>query len=496
MAAIEHSSAADKPRVPATNPLVRAAKKGTAQLALAADQLRLSTAGKLLEGNRQALRHTGQTMAQMVTHPLETLKGMARGAFAFIANPGSIVASLRETYAKDRVDGVIQSVMIGASMVGVAAAATMAVTYGAAILTGGASFAILPAAGTVASIAGAMGVGAIVASFLKNQVDIARAKTKGELAKESQELGQDYTNLGFMAASTAAAKGIGYAAKKLKPKNVNPSAAQRAATRVKGMVKDKLSHEIDDIRSAGGLKVDGKSRDTFREMAVREVQDAVEHSVQGKRPLEVADLDIGSFKGVERLGEHRMVYHGTRGDVSHLIRKNGLKPSDIGDYGAGTYFGASAKIGVNYADDVTLGRGAGQKPAVYVAEIAPGKAMDYLLQKDQFLAWAKKHFDPTDMTDPVNQLYHNPSVPVSKMVDNTWTRYLPQYAKEMGYDSILVRDWDGPGLDYWVVHDPKRIVVRQEIRLGQPENKFLVPAEFDGRILGTVQASDPKRNAQ
>jgi hypothetical protein len=220
--------------------------------------------------------------------------------------------------------------------------------------------------------------------------------------------------------------------------------------------------------------------------------------VQGKRPLKVEDLDMGSFAGVERLGEHRMVFHGTRSEISPLIRQNGLKVSDIGDYGSGLYFGGSAKIGVNYADDVSLGRSASatNRPAVYVAEMAPGKVLDYVSQKDDFLAWAKARFDPTDLSDPLNKLYHDPSVPVSKMVDNTWTRYLPQYCKEMGYDSILIRDWDGPGLDYWVVHDPKRVVLRQEIVVDAPENKFLVPPGFNGQIEATLHAAEKRKREQ
>jgi hypothetical protein len=493
MARIDQTTG-DLPKpLPKTAPV--APKQEAAASKLGGDALTLSTGQKLLEGNRRALKVAGSTLRDLVVHPLRTLGAMATGTFDLIANPHRIQEGLRAAFQRSPVDGAIHGVMLSASIAGVAALMTMGVAYGAALFTGGASLAILPAAGVAASWAGAIGVGALGASFIKNQVDVAGAKTEGSLAQQSQELGQDMASLGLAGATSAVSHGLGAAARKLKPKNVNPSAAQRAAYRVQHQVKDKVVDPAPAMPAANrGIKIDGKTRDHFRQRATQEVSEAMKDSVQGKRPLKVEDLDMGSFEGVDRLGEHRMVFHGTRSEISPLIRQNGLQVSDIGDYGSGLYFGGSAKIGVNYADDVTIGRSASatNRPAVYVAEMAPGKVLDYVSQKDTFLAWAKARFDPTDLSDPLNKLYHDPSVPVSKMVDNTWTRYLPQYCKEMGYDSILIRDWDGPGLDYWVVHDPKRVVLRQEIVVDAPENKFLVPPGFNGQNAVTLQATEKR----
>lgn len=497
MARIDQTTG-DLPKpLPKTAPV--APKQEAAAPQLGSDALTLSTGQKLVAGNRLALKAAGSTLLGFVTHPLQTLKSMASGAFDVIANPRRLQASMKAAFEKSPVDGAIQGVMLGASITGVAALLAMGVAYGAAFFTGGASLAILPAAGVAASWAGTLGVVAMGASFVKNQVDVATAKTQSGLEQQSQELGQDMASLGLAGTTAAVSHGLGAAVRKVKPKNVNPSAAQRAAYRVKNQVKDKVVHPAPAVPAANrGIKIDGKTRDHFRQRATQEVSDALKESVQGARPLKVDDLDMGGFEGVARLGEHRMVFHGTRSEISPLIRQNGLKVSDIGDYGSGLYFGGSAKIGVNYADDVTIGRSASatNRPAVYVAELAPGKVLDYVSQKDAFLQWAKARFDPTDLSDPLNKLYHNPSVPVSKMVDNTWTRYLPQYCKEMGYDSILIRDWDGPGLDYWVVHDPKRVVLRQEIVVDAPENKFLVPPGFNGLVGATLHAFEKRTGKQ
>lgn len=484
---------------PIAKPVAATPKQEGASRKLGGDELQLSTGAKLIEGNKRALKVAGESLLSIVAHPLQTLKSMASGAVDMVANPKRFVMSVQEAAQKSPVDGAIQGLMVGSSLVGVAALLTMGVAYGAALFTGGASLAILPAAGMAATWSGFLGVGAMGASFVKNQVDVATAKTKAELERESQELGQDFSSLGLVGTTTAVAHGVGALARKYKPKNVNPSAAQRAAYRVQHQLKDKVDGFNPQQPAANrGIKIDGKGRDQFRTRAAQEIKEALADSVQGPRPVTVNDLDMGSFEGVQRLGEHRMVFHGTRSEISPLIRENGLKVSHIGDYGSGLYFGGSAKIGVNYADDVTIGRSvsASNRPVVYVAEVAPGKVLDYVSQKDAFLKWAKARFDPTDLSDPLNKLYHDPSVPVSKMVDNTWTRYLPQYCQEMGYDSILIRDWDGPGLDYWVVHDPKRVVLRQEILVGSPENKFLVPPGFDGHISATLHAADQRAREQ
>lgn len=487
MARIERPTASDIATRPSTGaqPARAAEPAGSVQ----ADELKLSTGAKLLEGNKRALKHAGAALLQMVSHPLQTIGGVFTGMAAMIRHPGLAVRNVVEAFKRNPVDGVLQAGMVASAWGSLASIGLMAVAYGGALVTGGASLMLLPAAGVVAAVAGTVGVVGMVGSFVKNQVDVATADTTAELEAESQELGRDLANFGVMAVTVGAAKALGSVAAKVKPKNVNPSAAQRAATRVKGQIQKKLHHDVDGP-PVGGVKVDGRSRDAFREMARQDVEVAVRKSVQHRRPLEVNDLELGSFQGVERLGDHRMVYHGTRSGVSHLVRKNGLKSSEIGDYGSGLYLGSAAKTGVNYADDVTLGRSfsIGERPVVYVGELAPGKVLDFFHHKEAFLKWAKGRFDPTDMTNPVNKLYADPSVPVSKMVDNTWTRFLPDFCKEMGYDSILVRDWDGPGLDYWVVHDPRRLVLRQEILIGEPTNRFLIPAQWNGRLAAMWQA--------
>jgi hypothetical protein len=493
MARIDRQST-DRLKLSTQSPIV-ATKPERASTSVPGDVLQLSTGQKLVQGNKRALGVAGATLLDIVGHPLQTMKSMATGAVDMVLHPRRIGEMVQAAFKKSPVDGAIQGLMVGASLTGVAALLTMGAAYGAALFTGGASLAILPAAGMAATWAGTLGVVAMAGSFLKNQVDVATAKTKGGLERESGELGQDFASLGLAGGTTAIAHGATALVRKVKPKNVNPSAAQRAAYRVKNQIKDKVVHEVKDGRPAiRGIKVDGKGRDVFRERAVEEIRGAMKDSVQGPRPIQVDDLDMGTFEGVQRLGEHRMVFHGTRSEISPLIRKNGLKVSDIGDYGSGLYFGGSPKIGVNYADDVTIGRSvsATNRPVVYVAEMAPGKVLDYVAQKGDFLKWAKARFDPTDLSDPLNKLYHDPSVPVSKMVDNTWTRYLPQYCKEMGYDSILIRDWDGPGLDYWVVHDPKRVVLRQEVLLDAPGNEYLVPPGFDGHIATTLHATEQR----
>jgi hypothetical protein len=216
-------------------------------------------------------------------------------------------------------------------------------------------------------------------------------------------------------------------------------------------------------------------------------------SVQGKRDLRAVNVDRGSFDALDDIGDRRMVFHGTREEIGALIQENGFKSSDIGDYGSGVYLATSAKTGLGYADNVTISRSPNPnaQPVVITAEVATGKVMDFLSEKDRFLSWAKERFDPTDLSDPINAPYIKPAVPVNPLVDNTYTRYLPRYAKEMGYDSILVRNAEGLGKDFWVVHDTERLIIRQAIHLDVPKNRDLLPKSIDGRVAAAIsQASE------
>lgn len=464
---------------------IQAVKKGTARLV--ADTLQLSTGEKLKEGNQRAVKQAVQTLENTVTHPFQTLADTAKGIVQTIVHPEQALKQVQTRFEGDPVDGLIASTNLGAAWAGLGAIALTAGALLAAPFTGGASLGLLPVAGTIGSVAGAAGLGTMGASFLKNQHDIATATTKEELSKESQELAGDYANAGLTALSAGVGKVAHKTWQEVKPKNLNPASAQRNAVRVEAKIREKTG--IPEARSNGGTIVDDLSLEGFRKQALGEVSDALEQSAQGKRSLEVTDLDRGSFEGIDDLGERRIAFHGTREEVKGLIRENGFKNSSIGDYGSGIYLGSSADVGVNYADDVVLGRAdAASRPLVYTAEIAPGKVMDYFVEKDDFLAWAKERFDPTDLSDPVNQLYVKPEVPVSPWIDNTWTRYLPRYAKEKGFDSILVRDIDGPGRDYWVLHDPKRVIVRQEIAFDAPQNRELFPSSIP--VVATADALD------
>lgn len=58
-------------------------------------------------------------------------------------------------------------------------------------------------------------------------------------------------------------------------------------------------------------------------------------------------------------------------------------------------------------------------------------------------------------------------------MDTTWNRYLPRYMKKFGYASILIRNKEGAGYDYWVIPDPKQIDIAQEIVLNKPNTSFI-----------------------
>ncbi len=476
-----------------------AIKRGTAKLmgvigsVVPSDRLELSTSRKLEEGNKRAIGYAAASLKELAVHPIEALKGAVKGFSDLIIHPSEAISGVNDRFRKSTVDGLIASTNLGAAWAGIGALVLTAGALLGAPFTAGGSLALLPIAGTIGSVAGAAGAGALGASILKNEADIMGAQTKAELERESQELGADFANAGFEAISYGAGKAVQKAWKENKPKNLNPATAQRNAVRVESVIKEKLGLP-NQGRPSGGTDVTALSLDQVREQAKKEVTEALDKTPQGKRILTSKNIDRGSFEGLENLGERRLAYHGTRGEVEGLIRQNGFKNSEIGDFGSGIYLGSSAEVAVSYADDVAIGRGlSGANPAVFTAEIASGNVMDYLKEKDAFLDWAKQRFSPDDLSNPVNQLYANPSVPVSPWIDNTWTRYLPDYAKEIGYDSILIRDMDGPGNDYWVLHDPKRVIVRQAITFDFPTNRELFPSSIDGKVAGAIHAASEKQ---
>lgn len=450
------------------------------------DRLQLSTWEKLKEGNRRALSVATDSLSHTFTHPLDTLKSLAKGIGDLIAHPGKALTSVAVRFEQDPVDGAVAAVNTGAAYIGLASGVLLAAAFLAAPFTAGASLAILPLAGTVGSAAGITGLVSLGVSFAKNQVDVATAKTRTELEREAQELGTDYANAGFQVVSAAAGKALHQAAATVKPKNINPSSVQRAYDMVVDKVKEKLAHQ--SAGKGGGIRTTDMDLDGVRAEGLKQVQEAVDWSVQGKRQLSVRNVDRGSFDDLANVGDRYLTFHGTREEVKDLVIQNGFRSSDIGDFGSGIYLTTSPKTGLVYADDVTFARSVGtsKHPVVFTAEVATGKVLDFLDEKETFLHWAKAHADPTDLADPVNQLYVKPSVPLNPLVDNTYTRFLPRYAREMGYDSILVRNAEGLGKDFWVIHDPRRVLIRQAISLDPPTNRELFPSTIDGRVVSAI----------
>lgn len=470
---------------PVAASLTAAVRRGTARLAAVSDRLQLSTLQKLKEGNRRALSLAADSLAHTFTNPLETLGALGRGIGDLLLRPGKAFESITERFAKDPFDGAVGAANLGASYAGLASAALVAIAFLAGPFTAGASLALLPVAGTLGSVAGMTGLVSLGASFAKNQVDVATSRTRTELEREARELGTDYANAGFQVVSAAAGKALHKGAEAIKPKNINPSSVQRAYDVVADKVREKLARQ--EV-GHGGVKTTDLDLEGIRAEGIKQVQEAVDWSVQGNRKLSVRDVDRGTFDKLDNARERRLTFHGTREEVSDLIVANGFRSSDIGDFGSGIYLATSPKTGLVYADDVTFARslGTSKHPVVFTAEVATGKVMDFLDEKDRFLAWAKANVDPTDLADPINQLYVKPSVPLNPLVDNTYTRFLPRYAREMGYDTILVRNAEGLGKDFWVVHDSRRVLIRQAISIDPPTNRELVPSSLDGKVLGAV----------
>lgn len=473
-----------------------AMRKGTAQLAALPDRLNLSTFEKLKEGNRLALKGAGESLGKTFSKPFTLIANIAKGIGTLITRPDEALASVAQRFKKDPIDGVLAGANLGASYAGLGSVALVATAFLAAPFTGGASLGLLPVAATMGSVAGVTGLVTLGASFAKNQVDVATADTRQELEKEAKELGADYANAGIQVVSYGAGKALHKAADVIKPKNYTPASAQRAYDMLADKVREKLTKQHADAH--GGVKVNDMSLDEIRAEGIRQVDEALDWSVQGKRDLTAVNVDRGSFDALDEIGDRRLVFHGTREEIGALIQENGFRSSDIGDFGAGVYLTTSPKTGVGYADNVTISRSPNPqaKPVVITTEVATGNVMDFFSEKERFLAWAKERFDPTDLSDPINAPYLKPAVPVNPLVDNTYTRYLPRYAKEMGYDSILIRDAEGLGKDFWVVHDTERLIIRQAIHLDPPKNREFFPATIDGRVAGTIAQTEAQTSSE
>lgn len=176
---------------------VEAVRRGTAKLFMKADQLELSTAGKLAEGNKMAVNQAANTLVKTVTHPFEAFKGIGETLFNMVFHPIEAFQEAGEIFDKDPIDGTVMGANITASWLGLSALMLAAGATLAAPFTAGASLALLPTAASLGGVAGTIGTVALGTSFFKNQLDIASATTKEELVRESNQLGDDLANYGF-----------------------------------------------------------------------------------------------------------------------------------------------------------------------------------------------------------------------------------------------------------------------------------------------------------
>lgn len=444
---------ASPPRAPGPPPgAAEAASPAPAQ----GDRLQLSTGQKLVKGNRAALGVAGGIIKGLVTNPGAIFKGLGD----MVAHPGRTLSHVAKRFGEDKLDGLLQGALAGSAYAGIAAMGLAGVGLLGAMFTGGASLALLPLAGTIGSLAGTVGVGAMGASLVKNQVDVATAATQGELDHQSAQLGEDFANLGLTAATLGATKGAGAAFRKVMPRKMNLTKLHHDSFNTTNKIKDALLRQ-DPALPEGGLHIEGMDLGTFRNVAKAQVEEALAKIPQGHRPFEVLDVDFGSFEGLANVGERRMVFHGTTGEARAAIRAEGLRPSEVGNYGKGVYMGSSADIGALYADDAAYVAASAERPGVFAAEIAPGRVFDFRKQLAEFKDWNKQH-----------------------------GRGLQEFCREKGYDSVFVRAIEGRGHDYWVVHDPKRVILRNEFVFDPAPNQRLIPKGVDTRTVTNAHAVD------
>lgn len=439
----------------------------------------------LIAGNGEALRLAGSTLSQAVRHPLTTAKTMAGDMLHLVTRPGETVGNVLKAGKANKIEGLTQGATVASAYGGLAAAGLMATAYLAAIPTRGRSFALLATAGQVGRVSGQVGLTAMAGSFLHHETQVALAPDAATRQTKAKQLAGDYVNATMVAGAMAGGAAAGAVWKRYLPKNVNPGCGQRVADRLHGRLATKLG-VADKTTPLRGRSLEGLDLEGMRAAALQDVKTAMQQGPQGGKILKVTNVDRGSFDGITNLGERRVMYHGTRIAHAESIAQSGLRPSKYGDFGDGVYLGDTATIGENYASTVAMREKPYQR-ALFTMEVATGKVFDFHTGKADFLKWAKERFDPTDMSLDLNRTYANlPKTSTSPFADLTWNRYLKLYCQEKGFDSIRIRDWDGIGQDYFVVHDPRRIILRQQILMDPPTVTTTVPTGINGRLAGVV----------
>ncbi len=446
----------------------------------AADRLTLS--GRLAAGNKLALRHAGGQVRAFAAHPLRAL-GAAAGAIAgSMLHPVQAAGTVAAAFTRDPVDGLIQGAHLGSLWLAVGSVGVLGTSFALAPFTAGASLAWLPLAGSLGAAAAAGGAGALGVSLAKNEVDIARARTAADLDEQARELGNDVLNAGLLAAAGGAGKAFrsAYTGSRFARK-VNPASLKRVSGRANAGLWAQVSRRLGIRPAAAGPAPVLKSQAAMKARAAFEVQRYLDGNPLGRRTVrDVADLSGPAKSAAKAPGNLRLAYHGTQEKFAAGIRKGGLKPSDIGDYGSGIYLGNKPEVAINYADDAYIAHPGPGDGIVYSVEFAPGRVLDFLAKKKAFEAWAKARFNPADASDAVNRLYTGSRTSVSPIVDVRWTRYINRYMAEKGYDSALIRNRDALRADYWMVPDPARVRLLQEFRFAQPTNRSALANGFLG----------------
>ncbi|MBM3268716.1 MAG: hypothetical protein FJZ01_13825 [Candidatus Sericytochromatia bacterium] len=434
------------------------------------DRLELSAAGRLAAGNKLALVHAGRQLADFARHPVAIVGATLRGLYDSVRHPARTAARIAGTFATDPMDGIIQTSQFGSLALAIGSLGLMGGSFALAPFTAGASLAWLPLAGTLGAASAAAGAGGLLLSVGKNEADLLRARTSQDLDAQARELGGDLINLGILAAAGGAGRAFrgAYQGSRFARK-VNPASLKRVSGRANAGMWAHVKRRFGfGPRPPEFVGTAAASAGTLKARAALEVGRYLDRNPLGRRRISKI-VDVGDQRA---LGPGwRLAYHGTQEKFAPAIRKGGLKPSDIGDYGSGIYLGSKPEVAINYADDAYLAHPGPGNGIVYSVAIEPGRVLDFLAAKRQFLAWAKRRFNPGDASDPLNRLYAGSRTSVSPLVDVRWTRYVNRYMAEKGYDSVLIRHRDAIGADYWMIPDPARVRVLQEIHFPQPSNR-------------------------
>jgi hypothetical protein len=416
------------------------------------DRLRLSAGARLWEGNKRAARTAGGILGWMVRHPEQAVTGIGKAMFRLAFTPWKAAGDVAARFRQDPVDGVILGTGMLAGFAGLASLGLGLAAVAAAPLTAGASLAVLPALGTVASVTGMVGLGSLGASIVKNQVDVARARTGAELAEQSAELGQDLANAGLAVATWGVGKGLKAGVRRLSGQRGAAAKFHHDSVVSGNKLADRLGRPSNGV-AEGGRATAGMTGEALRAEAAGRVEAAIARTPHGARGMKVQAIDGPSLAGVPEAGEVRLAYQGRAGRTVPKVLENGLRPSAEGNYGPGVYLGSSADVAVRYADDFFAQQRTGEAAGVFAVEMAPGKVFDWFKQKGEFHAWLDGRKD----------------VPPDAL------QLLPTFAREKGYHSIFVRAVEGKGHDYWVVHDPARVALRQLHVIDPPPNVAILP---------------------